>query len=556
MQILKKTDKNIFIFLGLAIIILWQMLLPGYILTLDMVFTPKIRMFLNDGIFYNNLPLKYILEFLNLFVTGWVVEKILLIILFFIMGYLAFKFLPVPKKYFANYWASLFYVVNPFVYERFLAGHWTHLFACAFLPPFIHYLLKFVQEPEIRTSLWLSFWTFIIGVFSIQFFAMAVLIFFLYIFYALIKQIVSRNKEYSKKILKQGIIFGFLLLSLSSYWLVPYFVNNGRTVAQIFTAGHLDAFKTAGHTRIGASLNVLSLYGFWGERELWANYFLWPRDNFIFWLVWAVLLAVIITLGLFSGIKDKNNRDKIIFFFLLGTAAFVLSCGAGETVFKTFNFWLFRHLSFWSGFRDTNKFSGLLALSYAFSGSIGIAAIMEFLEARKIKFAKQALMFLFFIPIFYTYTIFGGFARQLRPVWYPQSWYRANEILNQDSSDFKALFLPWHQYLSLNFNRNIITANPAKAFFDKEIIQGENMELGKIFSCNNEKENEEMEELIINNSMPVDNILKAFVKKRIKYIVFSYDLREKDVFGYDFLNSKNLQIIYKEKELTLYKIVL
>lgn len=548
MQNLKKLDKNIFLFLGFAVLILWQMLLPGYILTLDMVFTPKIKMFLNDGIFCNNLPLKYVLSFLNLFMPGWAVEKMVLILLFFLLGYLAFKFLPVPSKYFANYWASLFYTINPFVYERFLAGHWTHLFAYAFFPPFIYYLFKFVRDPEIKTSLWLSFWIFMIGIFLIQFFVMAVLISLFYVFYVLARRIVLKDKEYIKKITKQVAILGFLFLCLSGYWLIPYFTRKEKSIAQTFAADHLEAFKTAGHARIGASFNVLSLYGFWGEREPWANYFLWPRDNFIFWIILVVLLALITAAGFLSGLKSKDNRNKVIFFLFLGIIAFILSCGVSKTVFKNFNLWLFRNISFWSGFRDTNKFSGALALSYAFFGSMGIAAIMEFLEERNIKFTRQVLILLFFVPVFYTYTMFGGFVRQLKPVWYPQSWHKANEILNQDKSDFKVLFLPWHQYLSLNFNRNIITANPAKAFFDKEIIQGENMEMGKIFSQSGRKENKEIEKLIIENSMSVDNILKVFIGKGIRFVIFIDDLGDKDVFDYKFLRSEYLQIIHKERE--------
>ena len=139
--------KNIVFFLIIAIIILWQMLLPGYVLTLDMVFTPKLHILHHLGDFYNSLPLTALLEFLNFFLSGWIIEKIILVSLFFLIGYLAFVFLPVPKKYHAHYFAALLYTINPFVYERFLAGQWTLLFAYALLPPFFYYLIALKDKP-------------------------------------------------------------------------------------------------------------------------------------------------------------------------------------------------------------------------------------------------------------------------------------------------------------------------------------------------------------------------------------------------------------------------
>lgn len=552
----KRIDKNIFLFLGLAIIILWQMLLPGYILTLDMIFAPKIKMFLSDGIFHNNLPLKYVLDFLNLFMPGWIIQKMLLISLFFLMGYLAFKFLPVPSKYFSNYWAGLFYVINPFVYERFLAGHWMHLFAYAFLPPFIFYLLKFIRNPELKSNIWLFFWLFLIGIFSIHFFAAAALILFSCVFCAIIKDLALKNKERAKKMLKNSAIFCLLIFVFNGFWIAPYFIRGKKSVKETFTFEYLDVFKTAENSKMSTSINVLSLHGFWGEREPWANYFIWPKDNFIFWVIFAVFLSVILLAGLIRGLRCGDERNRTILFFALAIASFIFSCGIGETVFKNFNFWIFNNVSFWPGFRDTNKFSGVLVLSYAFFGSLGIFAIMKFIDFKKPKFKKKILAFLFLVPVFYTYPMAVGFSRQLKSIWYPRSWHEANDILNQDKSDFKVLFLPWHQYFSLNFNRNIITANPAKAFFDKEIIQGENMELGKIFNQNSGEESREIERIITSEDLSVDNILKVFASKKIKYIIFANDLGEKDIFKYEFLKSENFKVVHRAGELTLYRIML
>lgn len=540
MDFFKKIDKNIFVFLGGAVVILWQMLRPGYILTLDMVFAPRIKIFFSDGAFYNALPVRYFLKFLNLFFDGWIIQKILLVALFFCLGYLAFKFLPVPDKYFAKYWAALLYTVNPFVYERMLAGHLFLLFGYACLPPLLYYLIKVGRDGKLKSGLWLCCWLAIIGLFSLHLLVMAILAVVFWLLIVLVKNGLSAKKNIFP-LLKVLAVSGLLFIVISSYWLIPYFSHQDQSILNTFNSANWQVFKTAPDARLGTGLNVLSLYGFWGEGQPWAKYFLWPKDNFGFWSVIAASLFFIIGLGVYAGLKEKRSRPLGISFLVLSSLAFIFSCGLGQTIFRGLNLWLFEHVGFWAGFRDTQKFSAWLALGYAYFGAIGLSAIMGYLEKIKFKFSKQILIILFLIPVFYTYTMVGGFARQLRPVWYPADWSEANEILNRDTSDFKVLFLPWHQYLSLDFNNNLITANPAKAFFDKPIIQGENMEIGGIFSQTGENENKEIERLILDKSKTPDEIITGLKEKGIKYIINYEKLTEKDYLEYGFLNSNGLK---------------
>lgn len=553
MKLLNKIDKNIFIFLGLAILILWQMLLPGYVLTLDMVFAPKIKLLLADGSFYNAYPLKYFLHIINFVLTGWLIQKIILLTLFFAIGYLAFLFIPVSKKYYANYWVALFYVINPFVYERFLAGHWTHLFAYAFLPPLTFYLVKFYNEPEWRSGIWLFGWLFLIGLFSTHFVIMAGLLVCVTI---LIKLISYSRSDKSKffPLLKMSAISGVSFLIASAYWLVPYLLHRGQSVVNTFSSANWEAFKTAGDAHLGTSLNVLALYGFWGERENWAGYWLWPKDYFLFWLTVAMALAIFLLIGVRASLKNEEARGRAIFFLILALIAYIFSVGIGDTIFKNLNLWLFEHVGFWRGFRDAQKFSAWLVLAYAHFGGFALVAIMDYWQAKKNKFSEQVLWAIFLLPILYTYPMVGGFARQLQAVDYPQSWYEVNEIMNQDKSEFKVLYLPWHQYLSLDFNNNLITANPAKAFFDKEVVQGENMEIGGIFGQTNNQENAEIEKILLNTEIEPDQAVQQLLDKGVKYVLISDELLAKDYLEYKILDSSNFIVIYGQNHLTFLKL--
>ena len=50
-----------------------------------------------------------------------------------------------------------------------------------------------------------------------------------------------------------------------------------------------------------------------------------------------------------------------------------------------------------------------------------------------------------------------------------------NRRLDQDSADFKVLFLPWHLYMYFRFADRII-ANPARDYFDKPVFVSNNLE--------------------------------------------------------------------------------
>ena len=548
-----KTSNSICLFIIFMIIILWQMLLPGYILTLDMVFTPEVSASFGDGSFYNSLPLKYLFRLLNLFLDGWIIQKLMLIAVFFCIGYLAFKFLPIPQKYGANFWAAIFYTINPFVYERFLAGHWQLLFAYAFLSPFIFYLLKFAKMPNWQTMVKLLIWLFLIGLFSLHLWLMAILSGFILLVVLITKNLIVLQKNNLNKLLKYGLILALAIFILSSYWLIPFLLKSKNSLLNSFTPENIQLFKTTTDSRLGTTLNTLALYGFWQENQPWAKYWLWPKDNLIFWSVIAVLLAMLILAGLIHGFRNKETRKTAWFFLCLGIFAFIFSCGLGETIFKAINSFLFDHIYFWRGFRDSQKWSGLLALSYAYFGSIGLIFAADLVKSRKIN--KIVILIIFLLPLFYTYTELGGFSRQLQPVWYPDSWQQVRQIINQDTSDFKILFLPWHGYFSLEFNNKLITANPAKMFFGKRIIQSQSMDMQLGFQESIISENKQIEKLIINKKQLTDQEISAiWQSENIKYVIFARDLNDADIFSYNFLHSKQIIQIFTSPEIFLGKI--
>jgi len=548
-----KIDKFVWIFLVLAILILWQILLPGYILTLDMIFTPEINVIDSADNFQNFLPIAYLMKFLNNFIPSWLIQKIILLSLFFSLGYFSFKFLPLPENNPVRFFSALLYTANPFVYSRFLAGHWTHLMTYAFLPVFIHFLFRFTELPNFKSSLKLFASIFLISLFSVHFFVMTVIIITVWFLYSFMKYLLKKDFTIFKLTLKNLIFGGLLFFIVSSYWLIPA-LNRRQPIEQRFDIKHWQVFTASNHGEINTTLNVLSLNGFWGEGQPWAKHFAWPQNHIVFWIAFGLIVSLIL-IGIIDGFRNKKLRPTTLFFSILGFFAFVSSTGTGETIFKNFNLWLYKNISFWSGFRDSQKFSGLLALSYAVLSGFGVTTIIDFLNKKRLVWVNFFGLLIFLIPIWFGFLMLGGFRGQLQPVWYPEVWYRAKKIIQADNSNFQVLILPWHGYFSLNFNNNLLVANPARKFFGENAIASRSLEVGGIYDQEQDPQYVKLDRVVrnITFSSP-DEIIDFFARQNIKYIVYFQDLKGLDNLRYEFLISNKLKEIIIDKQLIMYEI--
>ncbi|MCX6759619.1 MAG: hypothetical protein NT012_03605 [Candidatus Nealsonbacteria bacterium] len=546
-------DKFILIFLGIAVLILWQMLLPGYVLTLDMVFTPETKVVFSETGYNNSLPISYLIHFLNILIPSWIIQKIILFILFFSLGYLSFKFLPLPKNKTVRLFSALVYTLNPFVYSRFLAGHYGHLMAYALLPVFIHFLFKFTESPSFKISLKLFASILLISLFSLHFFAMTVMIMVFWFLFHFIKYLARNNLTLLKLTLKNLIFGGLLFAVVSAYWLIPT-MNRNQPFEQRFDIKHWQAFAASNHDKINTTLNVLSLNGFWGEGQPWSKQFAWPQGYIVFWIAFG-LIGLLILAGLINGFKNKKTRPVIIFFSILGFFAFIFSTGAGETIFKNFNLWFYKNISFWSGFRDSQKFTGFLALSYAVLSGFGVMAIVDFLNKKKKDLTNNLNSLIFLIPILFGFLMWGGFQKQIKPVWYPEVWNQAKNVIQVDGSNYKVLFLPWHGYLSLNFNNNLLVANPASNFFGEKAVVSKSVEIKEIYDQELSPEYINVDKVVRDGFyLAPDETINFFVKQNIKYIVYFQDLKGVDNLRYEFLTSDRLKKIIVDKQLIMSEI--
>lgn len=169
------------------------------------------------------------------------------------------------------------------------------------------------------------------------------------------------------------------------------------------------------------------------------------------------------------------------------------------------------------------------------------------------RFLLLAILWISLItPLVYSFAFFNGFAGQIKPTDYPGDWYETNNYINKDKQDFKILFFPWHLYMDFGWvnNTNKRIVNPARYFFDKEVISGTNAQIGDLYREVNTPEQVYIDSLLDKK----DNITdfgESISILNVKYVILT---GESDYKKYFFLfNQTDLELVKQTKNFFIFK---
>lgn len=537
-------DRIIYLEYGLlALLVLLPLLKPGYIFALDMVFTPKIR-------FPQEIsPVPLALYLLNYVIPSQVIEKILLFLVLFLSGIGMHRLIPAKKEW-PKYFAAILYIFNPFVFQRLTAGQLGIVEAYALTPFLVKTILDFLDEMNLRRALGIAVLTSVIFAFSLHNGVFAVLFGTVAVFVFLIRNLREPAKIFP--ILKYGSILILALLLLNVFWLIPFFKGSvlGAQTMSRFSEKDIIGFQSVADPTFGVLFNVAAMYGFWGERS---ERFISPKDLLPGWHIIFLLIFVVVVWGLVAGLRNRESRFRAITFGTVGVISFILAVGVAHPIFAPIFWFLVRKIPFFVGFRESQKFVALLILSYSFLGGLGLDDILRRFEGlrripKKLFLVIPALFLI--LPVIYTYPMLWGFGGYLRVTPdYPKDWYEVNEFLNADKADFKVLFLPWHQYMHFSFVGKVI-ANPAKDFFDKPVIQGDNIEFGPIYTQVRKPSSIYIEKNFVKAAPNVTDMGKKLIPLKVKYVILA---KEVDFQKYSYLDSqKDLKLVMDTETLSVY----
>jgi hypothetical protein len=456
---------------ALSLAIMLPLLKPGFVLTLDMVFTPHIRM---PGDVMSSYLFYVLLHWLNAIVPSDVLQKIILLAIPYLSGWGMYRLLQHAHEdrlggssvNWGAYVGGFLYAVNPFVYSRFMAGQFAVLLGYSLLPFAVRSLLILVRKPSLRGSVALGIWLTVIGVVSIHTLGSIAILCITALL--LVGWRYRHQRGRLVRVLKSlGLSLG-LMAVLSSYWLVPLALGHGATAQAVngFTAGDQRAFETLGGGLVGRLANVLRLQGFWAEGH---NLFRLPQAHMLGWGIIVLLLWSLVVIGIRSSWR-RHERFIVVLLAASAGVGVLLAIDVANTI-------LGRILPFFSGFREPQKFVVLVALAYAFFAGQGVNALFG-RYGHSEQWARQSavLIVALLLPALLTPTMFWGFGGQLRARQYPPAWTAMNNRLDQDNSSYNVLFLPWHLYMYYDFVGRII-ASPSTSYFDKPMIASNQMEL-------------------------------------------------------------------------------
>ncbi len=540
----KRTHYLVYVLLSLAV--LGPLLLPGFVMTLDspyaLVQDPSPLFYgLNEHWISAGMPFFSLMHIIAKVVPVWLLEKLVLLTILFLAG------LGAHRLFFwrgaGSYFAGILYMINPFTYLRFVTGQWQVLFAYALTPFAVKSFLELLEHPTLKKAIELAVLSTLVGIIVAQGFFL--------LFLALAAIFVSKGIKERGKITREGKIISIsavLFLFLNTYWLVPT-LTKGSTILQEISEADMLLFAPKVTSSGRLMLDLASMHGFWRDAYIYIS------DLTPIWLLLFFFILYLASYGFICHYKDRERGWLIISIAGIGVTSFVLAVGAASSITMPIFQWLWEHIFFFRGFRDSQKFIGLVCLSYAFLGGLGVKEFAVALKQQERRWSKAALAILIVlsmvVPLVYSLPMFGSYG-QLRAVYPPQDWAEVNEYLKSDPGDFNVLFLPWHLYMDFTWlpNRDKRLTSLGERFFSKPIIQGDNIEMPGVYSTSTNPVSKYVE-FLLRNGGSVNNLGELLVPLNVKYVIL---VHEADYQNYDFLyRQEDLKVEQEKPGITLFQ---
>jgi hypothetical protein len=245
--------------------------------------------------------------------------------------------------------------------------------------------------------------------------------------------------------------------------------------------------------------------------------------------------------------KEKKYRSMTIGAGLLFVVSVLLATGIRIPIGSQITYFLFNHLPFYKGLRESQKWVSVTAMIYLVFLSVGLRELFT----KKIVQRNALIMkcFVGAIIVMQAPFLLWGFGGQVKPVQYPSDWYAVNNYIVRDSHCAGSiLFFPWHEYMSFSWIGAIV-ASPAPSFFQCPVISGTDMEFGGIYD---------------NSESPVGHAVVAWLNTGgatdllqnsaydIRYIVLAKELDWQSYIGMG--TNPNLRIVMETPTLVVYKV--
>jgi hypothetical protein len=523
-------------FLAIAIVVLGPLLLSGYLLLLDFPGGPHIpwvslfplpsQAFVSAG-----APVISVLRVFT-FVLSEQTPKLLIVAGIVVAGVGLFRFLTSCLRLgsIPALTGATMFAINPFVYDRILAGQLLVFLAYALLPWALPSLWRLALGGTPRALIWSVSWAAVIGIVNVQIGIVAFLL--------VLAAIVAAPRSL---LLKIGFVAAAsaTLLLVDLYWLLPLAVS---TTPHAVGAGDLTVYAT--RPRSASVLgHVLLLQGFWRTE------FSTPLRSYplIFLLTFVPLLAVA-GAGVIAATASAEYHLPAMGLALAALIALVLSMGTSFPPTAPISRFLFTYLPGYGLFREPQKWLTVVALAYGIFAAVGLDALAQAL-ARRPPYGLRLLVLAPLLPLVASHIMFWGFQGRVGTSNFPAGWTRAEASIAGQPGNL--LFLPWHLYEPLPFTQDRIVANPAPSYFTIPTLVSTNAGLGKKDATAPTDARTGYVNELVHHPRLMKHFGHLMAPLGVHYIALAHVA---DAHSYRFLNRQDdLRRIFNTKTLSLYR---
>lgn len=478
---MRKSLPHIILILFIIVIMGSSLWSPGGIMLLDFVITPHNYASPWQAV---GFPL---FDFLSRVLGYEVVSKGIFIMILWSAGYLGILlgrrlglrsgYAPILESI-----GAVFFLINPYAYERMMVQPTIYMGAIA-LGYMIYHLL--LSENKYRYIL--------AGVFGGLSFIMMphasymiALILGLYIVF---------HVRTLRDIGRMAIVSGIILLFNLNWLIAPLFgVSNSTGMVSSFSSANLEAFETQALAPLDVWGTNLLLYGFWGER--YANHY--ANVDFLssLWYVAGILIVCLSLYWLYS-MWTAGQRKLVAMLGVIAVCALVFGIGIASPLTEWLTRWMIEYVPLWQGYREPQKWIGLLMIVEGIWLIAGVAALMRIFE-RDIVVQSSILISVLLLFLIWSPGPLAGYHGQLRTTVYPSEFEEIRTELITTHPDARILALPWHSYIGCSWMWRPTVSNPIRGLmWPLAVTVADNIEVWPtLYSNSTSTESRDVEEFL------------------------------------------------------------
>jgi hypothetical protein len=447
--------------LVLGLLALGPGLAPGYLLSYDMVFVPRMpfsgALIGLTGGPPRAVPSDAVVAVASLLLPADILQKLILLLIFVAACSGAAALLdrgwpggaPLP----ARLAAGVFYAWNPYLAERLLIGQWALLLGYAWLPWVLRVICT--GPGRIRPARLLCVMLpAAIGGFA----AMSITVL------AAVPAALCRREAGRERARRLATVVACAAL-LSLPWLIPAF-----GVAVHTDPRGVNVFAARADTPFGRLGSLVVLSGIWNAQTVPRGY---GGGGSVVWLL--VVAAALCGYLLLARARRVASG--------LGVAALAGLVIAAIGVTSPSRAALRDLVTAWAGFavlRDGQQFVAPLALAEG----LGLGALVAWIVAGAQRQASRATAALaamaVLAPLVLLPGMAWGLAGRLRPVAYPADWLRARQVIDADPARGSVLLLPWAAYRRYPWNGGETVYDPWSRLLGREVISNDGLQVGNL----------------------------------------------------------------------------